>query len=525
MKEKTIIYTIINDSELDIYFFEKRLKEENFTARRVSVEDLSKSPIGKPAFAGVVIFNQFEALKIYSAAIKMRDYLADSLGNASHLIACGNNLISDDEIELRKMPFYKVIQPENRQSESITERILAALFGGFNENFILDEDMYLECEVLHEQDTKTIKFIGATQTMRKIFDDIKWMCNEKETVLIRGETGTGKELVGAALNSLNPKNKGREYQAINITEISDELFEAIMYGSIKGIYTGAADRAGLLARKNLEIPLLGTLLIDEIGDASKSIQTKMLRLLENRRYRTLGKLKDTGLDPNLRFIFATNRPIEKMAFEGEFREDFYQRLKEGDEIQLPLLSERKADFEILAKEFFSKWDEEQSEQTSGKLKLMQKDFDAIVNVCSRHKFRGNVRGFRSHLRRCFRHSTRKESVFDINFLEKQLDIEKKQIENQHSKSSNNRVMTINGANFQLEAQQSNNIDSPVLAPQLPFVSFDPRKESMKEFIEKARCEYLQKVYLMTNRDVKKTSKLAGISEKTFYKYKKQCGIT
>jgi DNA-binding NtrC family response regulator len=182
--------------------------------------------------------------------------------------------------------------------------------------------------------------IGRDPRMIEIYKTIGVLATTRATVLIRGETGTGKEVIARAIHE-NSEHADEPFIAVNCTALTDTLLESELFGHVKGAFTGAAG-----ARKGyFELAGQGTIFLDEIGDTSGDFQTKLLRVLQEKHFYPVG-----GEEPRTtkaRVIAATHQPIERLIEDGEFREDLYFRLKVV-EIQVPALRERKGDIEIIA---------------------------------------------------------------------------------------------------------------------------------------------------------------------------------
>lgn len=185
--------------------------------------------------------------------------------------------------------------------------------------------------------------IGQTPKMREVFDQIQRIGETDATVLVRGESGTGKELVAAAIHNRSPRSSG-PYSAVNMAAVPDTLIESELFGHVKGAFTGAAsDRAG-----RFEGADRGTLFIDEIGDLKLTCQAKLLRVLEERQVTPVGGNESFEVD--VRVIAATNKDLESMVTDGDFREDLYYRLNVVT-ISLPPLRERAEDIPLLTDHF------------------------------------------------------------------------------------------------------------------------------------------------------------------------------
>ncbi len=174
---------------------------------------------------------------------------------------------------------------------------------------------------------------------------VRTVAPSPSTVLVLGETGTGKELVARALHALSPRAKA-PFVALNCGALPDDLFEAELFGYEKGAFTGA------VARKpgRVELAQGGTLLLDEVGELTPAAQAKLLRLLQDKSYMRLGGTEQLKAD--VRFVAATHRDLKAMVREGRFRDDLYQRLMVID-VTLAPLRERREDIEPLVRHFLA----------------------------------------------------------------------------------------------------------------------------------------------------------------------------
>jgi two-component system response regulator AtoC len=177
--------------------------------------------------------------------------------------------------------------------------------------------------------------IGRSPQMREVFKLIGSVVNNRANILIQGESGTGKELCAKAIH-YNSANRDEPFIVINCSAIQDTLLESELFGHVKGAFTDAVQET----KGKFEIAGKGSLFLDEIGDVSPSLQSKLLRVIENRDFMKVGGEK--VLKTEARIIAATNQDLKSLIEEGRFREDLYWRLKVV-EIKLPSLRERKED--------------------------------------------------------------------------------------------------------------------------------------------------------------------------------------
>ena len=184
------------------------------------------------------------------------------------------------------------------------------------------------------------RLVGRDPRMVDIYKTIGVLAGNRATVLIRGETGTGKEVIARAIHE-HSEHFADPFIAVNCSALTDTLLESELFGHVKGAFTGAtASRKGYF-----ELAGQGTIFLDEIGDTSPEFQTKLLRVLQERRFYPVGG--ESPRSTEARVIAATHQPVEQMVQEGTFREDLYFRLKVV-EIEVPPLRVRRGDIEIVA---------------------------------------------------------------------------------------------------------------------------------------------------------------------------------
>lgn len=204
-------------------------------------------------------------------------------------------------------------------------------------------------EALRKELTSSYSFadiISRSHKMRKIFTILPEIARSESTVLITGKSGTGKELMARAIHSLSPR-KDKPFIAVNCGALPDTLLESELFGHVKGAFTGALhDRPG-----RFEQAEGGTLFLDEIGDVSPALQVRLLRVLQEKEFESVGS-NDTK-KANVRVVCATNRDVETLVKEEKFRQDLYYRVNVV-RINLPPLKERKEDIPLLVDHFISR---------------------------------------------------------------------------------------------------------------------------------------------------------------------------
>ncbi len=218
--------------------------------------------------------------------------------------------------------------------------------------------------------------IGKSPAMTEVFETIKKVASASATVLIDGESGSGKELVARAIHNSGSR-KAKQFIPVNCTAIPEALMESELFGHVKGSFTGAvADKRGLFEEANH-----GTLFLDEIGDLSPTLQAKLLRVLQDKQIRPVGGTQLKQID--VRFLAATHRDLSTMVKDGKFREDLFYRLNVLP-VRVPPLRERVQDIPLLVENFITKF----SAQNNSKVRGVTSEAMATLMA---HPWPGNVR--------------------------------------------------------------------------------------------------------------------------------------
>jgi DNA-binding NtrC family response regulator len=218
--------------------------------------------------------------------------------------------------------------------------------------------------------------VGMSNRMRKIFDSIHMVSKTDATVLITGESGTGKELVARAIHQLSERSD-RSFVIVNCPALPENILETELFGYVRGAFTDAKqDKQGLFQEADG-----GTIFLDEIGDLPTNLQTKLLRVLQEKEIKPLGHPKSSVVD--VRVLASTNRKLQELMGTGKFREDLYYRLNVVS-IEIPPLRERREDIPLLVEHFFRKYSERFGRED---LKL---DPGFVAALC-RNPWHGNVR--------------------------------------------------------------------------------------------------------------------------------------
>jgi two-component system, NtrC family, response regulator PilR len=199
--------------------------------------------------------------------------------------------------------------------------------------------------------------IGRSPVMLDVFRLVETVCRTNSTILISGESGTGKELVARAIHSLSLRHK-QPFVAVNCGAMPEALLESELFGHVRGAFTGAdKDKKGLI-----EAADGGTVFLDEIGEMTPTMQVKLLRVLQERRFRRVGGTDESS--SNIRVIAATNRDLPRLVGDGKFREDLFYRLNVIP-VTMPALRDRAEDIPLIAEHFLVKYKSEMNKAVEG----------------------------------------------------------------------------------------------------------------------------------------------------------------
>jgi len=324
-------------------------------------------------------------------------------------------------------------------------------------------------ELSQSKDTSLDTILGASEAINKVKHQIsEFSKHDSETVLVTGESGSGKELVAQLLHNLSPR-KSHEFLEVNCASIPETLLESELFGYEKGAFTDAkTQKKGLLEKADK-----GTLFLDEIGEMSQALQAKLLRVLENQKFRRLGGTTD--IEVNLRIVAATNKNLKQAIEDKEFREDLYYRLNVL-RIEMPPLRERDNDILLLAHSF---------------LELFNKKFKKNITHFSseaqagllNYSWPGNVRELKNIIERiCI---LQKESIVEAHSLPGEIS---------HVKVDN----------------KEDNTSSPQLLGQL----------SLDEILYNTEVKLLKKAKEIGNNNISQTARILKIPRETL-RYKLQ----
>ncbi|HSK08543.1 MAG TPA: sigma-54 dependent transcriptional regulator [Vicinamibacterales bacterium] len=226
--------------------------------------------------------------------------------------------------------------------------------------------------------------IGRSDPMVAVFKLIETVAPTTSTILLTGESGTGKELVARAIHFNSPR-RDRPFVALNCGALPETLLESELFGHVRGAFTGAAaNKKGLI-----EVADRGTLFLDEIAEMTAMVQVKLLRVLQERRFRRLGGLEEVEAD--IRIIAATNQDLGQLVADGRFREDLFYRINVIP-VHLPPLRERREDIPLLAEHFLRRFCEQMGKQLSGLSR-------EAVRLLEGYHWPGNIRELENVLER------------------------------------------------------------------------------------------------------------------------------
>jgi len=319
---------------------------------------------------------------------------------------------------------------------------------------LIQENKHYRQELLDKYQFKNV--IGRTPQMFQVYKTIAKVADTKSTVLLCGERGTGKELIARSIH-YNSQRNNRTFIPVDCASLVETLIESELFGHVRGAFTGAASaKRGLFEEADG-----GTLFLDEVGNLSLSVQSKLLRFLQEHEIKRVGGTESIKVD--VRIIAATNQPLEPLVKSGKFREDLFDRLNVVT-ITLPPLRERKEDIPFLASHFLQKFSEENHKNISH---LSPEALD----ILTRYSWPGNVRELE--------HTIERAVIFSVHPIILPED---------------------------LPGKMSEEIRGPeILIPEKPL--------SLKE-LEK---RYVLKVLQETGGNKKKASEILGIDRTTLYR--------
>ncbi len=262
------------------------------------------------------------------------------------------------------------------------DKIAHAVIRALERTSLLRENLHLQLRLTENQQVSG--FVGRSRRLQQVFDLLSRLAPSSATVLIRGESGTGKELAARALHAMSPR-AGRKMVTVNCPALPEQILESELFGYSRGAFTGAdQDKVGLFREASGS-----TILLDEIADIPISIQTKLLRVLQEKEIQPLGQTKTYGVD--VRVLATTNQDLEAKIRQGEFREDLFYRLNVLS-VTMPSLEEIKNDIPLLAQHFLEMFAREHGRQH---LEFMPEALQCLMQ----RRWKGNVRELQNTINR------------------------------------------------------------------------------------------------------------------------------
>ncbi|OPY76779.1 MAG: Transcriptional regulatory protein ZraR [Syntrophorhabdus sp. PtaU1.Bin058] len=353
---------IVDDEEQLAEAFRKKLSKEGYGVSTASTGSSAVSLVKQQPFDVCVLDIRLPDID----GVKLLETLKEIEPTLEIIMLTGHASV-DTAIQSMKYGAYDYLSKPCKLSELSTVILKAYEKKSLKErNIVLQEQL----QRVEAHDT----FIGRSRQMKEVQRLISLVASSDTPVLVLGETGTGKELVARAIHALSPRSIN-QFVAVNSSTLQESILESELFGYKKGAFTGAQnDKIGLL-----ELANRGTFFIDEVGDMGINIQAKFLRTLETGVFRRLGDTRESKVD--VRFIFATNKPLEDEVKEKKFRKDLFYRLNTFI-IAIPPLRERKDDIPLLADYFLWKF------ARGGDKKVLSDD---AMKLLSEYWWPGNVR--------------------------------------------------------------------------------------------------------------------------------------
>lgn len=356
--------------------------------------------------------------------------------------------------------------------------------------FTLNQALKYRKEKRIQAPQKILKFgeiIGSSQEIRESLEKASRAAASSSNVLITGETGTGKELFASTIHK-NSARANRDFVVVDCTSLTESLIESTLFGHIKGSFTGAQDnREGLISGADG-----GTLFLDEIGEMPLSIQKVFLRVLQEKQYRPVGGTRE--LTSNFRLIAATNRDLDQMVREGEFRSDLLFRINTMH-IHLPPLRQRITDIE--------KFVNHKLDKLVAETGLQAKNFsDDFFTTLKKYSWPGNIRELLAVLEIAFINAGNEETLYSMHLPRRlRVEVAKKQV----AQSTTGETLPLT------RSPETTNTRTQIFKD----ISTHPLP-TLKTFKNTAEATYINELLRQGNGDIKKILKISGLSRSHFY---------
>jgi len=323
--------------------------------------------------------------------VARKDAIGQPCCDVFHSSICEVGCALKESIETGRPIVNKSVYIINSDGERIPVSISTAILRDANGNVLGGVETFRDLstvEQLRRELSQKYTFsdiIGRSHKMQQLFEILPEVA-ASSTVLIEGASGTGKELFARAIHDISPRGKKR-FVAVNCGALPDTLLESELFGYKAGAFTDARrDRAGRFALADG-----GTILLDEIGDISTAMQTRLLRVLQERVFEPLGSMEPVEVD--VRVIAATNKDLDELVRAGTFREDLYYRVNVL-RLKLPELRERREDIRLLVENFIAKFNRLQNKEILG---VSQE----VMAILMEHDYPGNVRELQNVIEHAF----------------------------------------------------------------------------------------------------------------------------
>lgn len=372
------VVLVVDDEPLQRDILKTILADEGYETHTASSGEEALKVIAK-YYPDVILtdlkMEGMDGIELIEAIKKMELPARDGFG-PTMIIMTAHGTISSVVDAMKKGAFDYLTKPLNKDSLIMTVKRAVEHAELLKENLQLHKELY--------DRFKIEGIVGKSGMMQEAIEIMKKVSGSSATVLIRGESGTGKELVAKAIHYNCPR-RSKAFTALNCASIPENLFESELFGYEPGAFTGAAARRiGLFEGANG-----GTIFLDEIGDMPQMMQSKLLRVLQDKEVRRLGGKEAIKID--VRIITATNKDLEKELTKGNFREDLYYRLRVVS-IELPPLRQRKSDVPELVDFFTSKYNREFGKRIKGV-------DEAALTAMKEYGWPGNIRQLESVIER------------------------------------------------------------------------------------------------------------------------------